>query len=361
MILTCINPTTLDLNDLTGFVAKIRIISPQSPAGSAKFGNLAKLTFFETPSIWCDLVSPFITLCYFGSPCITLLSPACFTRLGSYPTSYTIFGRLGLSSSSPTPKTSWSPWRTTGGVILLNSMLTSSNNRWLLLLMRICRNYYENLIPASPTDHDHMELKEGSNEDEDFDDQEQDQVNTKTFLSIHFKNILGCTSVGKRSGDTGGGRPWARGRRGGGGEGAEGGDGESWGGEAYPGAPQGGDWGGVEDDEGEGGGGEGETETRAAGPPPIPPSSEPPMTLSGGNHRAVFLLWLFCWYCHRGGGAHMNSMEYLCVKLWFTILSFFGQKLSLGIRRLGSEQNKQGTLMPPPLIKSLKVKTSVSQ
>lgn len=36
------------------------------------------------------------------------------------------------------------------------------------------RNYYENLIPASPTDH--MELKEGSNEDEDFDDQEEDQV-----------------------------------------------------------------------------------------------------------------------------------------------------------------------------------------
>ena len=36
------------------------------------------------------------------------------------------------------------------------------------------RNYYENLIPASPTDH--MELREGSNEDEDFDDQEEDQV-----------------------------------------------------------------------------------------------------------------------------------------------------------------------------------------
>ena len=50
----------------------------------------------------------------------------------------------------------------------------------LLLLLLIlhftisCRNYYENLIPASPTDH--MELKEGSNEDEDFDDQEEDQV-----------------------------------------------------------------------------------------------------------------------------------------------------------------------------------------
>merc|ERR1719458_2430249 len=43
-------------------------------------------------------------------------------------------------------------------------MITLENNR----------NYYENLIPASPTDH--MELKEGSNEDEDFDDQEEDQV-----------------------------------------------------------------------------------------------------------------------------------------------------------------------------------------
>merc|ERR1719500_248859 len=40
-------------------------------------------------------------------------------------------------------------------------MITLENNR----------NYYENLIPASPTDH--MELKEGSNEDEDFDDQEE--------------------------------------------------------------------------------------------------------------------------------------------------------------------------------------------
>ena len=41
MILTCINPTTLDLNDSTGFVAKIRIISPQSPPGSvnAQFGK----------------------------------------------------------------------------------------------------------------------------------------------------------------------------------------------------------------------------------------------------------------------------------------------------------------------------------
>jgi len=43
-------------------------------------------------------------------------------------------------------------------------MITLENNR----------NYYENLIPASPTDH--MELREGSNEDEDFDDQEEDQV-----------------------------------------------------------------------------------------------------------------------------------------------------------------------------------------
>ena len=42
------------------------------------------------------------------------------------------------------------------------------------MLMIFVRNYYENLIPASPTDH--MELKEGSNEDEDFDDQEEDQV-----------------------------------------------------------------------------------------------------------------------------------------------------------------------------------------
>ena len=31
------------------------------------------------------------------------------------------------------------------------------------------RVYYENLIPASPTE-DHMELREGSNEDEDFED-----------------------------------------------------------------------------------------------------------------------------------------------------------------------------------------------
>ena len=31
------------------------------------------------------------------------------------------------------------------------------------------RLYYENLIPASPTE-DHMELREGSNEDEDFED-----------------------------------------------------------------------------------------------------------------------------------------------------------------------------------------------
>ena len=45
----------------------------------------------------------------------------------------------------------------------------------LELTFPICdRNYYENLIPASPTDH--MELREGSNEDEDFDDQEEDQV-----------------------------------------------------------------------------------------------------------------------------------------------------------------------------------------
>ena len=44
----------------------------------------------------------------------------------------------------------------------------------MLILMIFVRNYYENLIPASPTDH--MELKEGSNEDEDFDDQEEDQV-----------------------------------------------------------------------------------------------------------------------------------------------------------------------------------------
>ena len=44
-----------------------------------------------------------------------------------------------------------------------------------MLNLPICgRIYYENLIPASPTDH--MELKEGSNEDEDFDDQEEDQV-----------------------------------------------------------------------------------------------------------------------------------------------------------------------------------------
>ena len=44
----------------------------------------------------------------------------------------------------------------------------------MLILTIFVRNYYENLIPASPTDH--MELKEGSNEDEDFDDQEEDQV-----------------------------------------------------------------------------------------------------------------------------------------------------------------------------------------
>ena len=33
----------------------------------------------------------------------------------------------------------------------------------------LSRVYYENLIPASPTE-DHMELREGSNEDEDFED-----------------------------------------------------------------------------------------------------------------------------------------------------------------------------------------------
>ena len=63
----------------------------------------------------------------------------------------------------------------------------------LLMLMLIlhftisCRNYYENLIPASPTDH--MELKEGSNEDEDFDDQEEDQVKILTKVEECYKRI----------------------------------------------------------------------------------------------------------------------------------------------------------------------------
>ena len=127
-----------------------------------------------------------------------------------------LFHQVGFISYIVHPL--WETWAELVFPDAQDIMITLENNRWgdtadfdvdLLQqqLMRICRNYYENLIPASPTDHDHMELKEGSNEDEDFDDQEQDQVNTKTFLSIHFKNILGCTSVGKRSGDTGGGRP----------------------------------------------------------------------------------------------------------------------------------------------------------
>ena len=68
----------------------------------------------------------------------------------------------------------------------------------LVLTFAICgRNYYENLIPASPTDH--MELREGSNEDEDFDDQEEDQVckdrkkltktRKKRWTELEHKNI----------------------------------------------------------------------------------------------------------------------------------------------------------------------------
>ena len=58
----------------------------------------------------------------------------------------------------------------------------------LVLTFPICgRNYYENLIPASPTDH--MELREGSNEDEDFDDQEEDQV-------LHALHVTGTCIKG---------------------------------------------------------------------------------------------------------------------------------------------------------------------
>ena len=48
----------------------------------------------------------------------------------------------------------------------------------------ISRNYYENLIPPSPTDH--MELREGTDEDEDVEDCVDDAIELMPTLEENF-------------------------------------------------------------------------------------------------------------------------------------------------------------------------------